>query len=189
MAQDLCRIEAVVLRGCVVRKPEDLDKQLSHWFATRRNDVLDCSNLLRDEKATMSRITFIAATLATADPCCTGDVAANAVDGDASTRYSTGAAQAAGQYLQADFGRAIRVRQVVLDTGVSTGDYPRGYTVTTSTDGVSWSTAVASGQGTGQFTTIPLGGAPVRYVRVTLTAASGSWWSVADVRAYAGARG
>jgi len=47
---------------------------------------------------------------------------------------------------------------------------------------------VAAGQGTGQFTTIPLSGAPVRYVRVTLTASSGSWWSVADVRAYTAPR-
>jgi glucosylceramidase len=120
-----------------------------------------------------------------ADPCCTGDVAANAADGDASTRYSTGAAQAPGQYLQVDFGRAVSARQVVFDTGVSTGDFPRGYTVTTSTDGVSWST-VASGQGTGQFTAVNLNGTPVRYVRMTLTASSGSWWSVADVRAYTG---
>ena len=120
-----------------------------------------------------------------ADPCCTGDVAANAADGDASTRYTTGTGQTPGQYLQVDFGRAIPARQVVFDTGVSTGDYPRGYTVTTSTDGVNWSTAVASAAGTGQFTTVPLTGAPVRYVRITLTAASGSWFSVADVRAYA----
>jgi glucosylceramidase len=125
-----------------------------------------------------------------ADPCCTGDVAANAVDGDASTRYSTGVGQAPGQYLQVDFGRAINARRVVFDTGVSTGDYPRGYTVTTSTDGVSWSTAVAAGTGAGQLTTVDLSGAPVRYVRLTLTASSGNWWSVADVRAYtAGAEG
>ena len=45
------------------------------------------------------------------DPCCTGDVAANAADGDASTRYSTGAAQAPGQYLQVDFGRPIPARE------------------------------------------------------------------------------
>jgi glucosylceramidase len=43
---------------------------------------------------------------------------------------------------------------------------------------------VATGAGTGQLTTISLSGRPVRYVRVTLTGASGSWWSVADVRAY-----
>ena len=119
-----------------------------------------------------------------ADPCCTGDVAANAVDGDASTRYSTGTGQAPGQYLQVDFGHAIAARQVVFDTGASTGDYPRGYTVATSTDGTNWTTVVADGQGTGQLTTADLAGVPVRFVRVTLTASSGNWWSVADVRAY-----
>jgi glucosylceramidase len=118
------------------------------------------------------------------DPCCAGDVAANAVDGDASTRYSTGAAQAPGQYLQIDFGRQEPVRQVVFDTGVSLGDYPRGYTVAVRADGVSWRTVAAGGHGTGQFTAVMLDGRPVRYVRMTLTAASGSWWSVADVRAY-----
>ncbi|MEY9893172.1 glucosylceramidase [Catenulispora sp. MAP5-51] len=117
------------------------------------------------------------------DPCCTADVAANAVDADASTRYSSGAAQAAGQYLQVDFGKRILARQVVFDTGASTGDYPRAYTVATSRDGVTWTTA-DSGAGTGQFTTVDLNGAPIRYVRLTLTAADGSWWSVADVRAY-----
>jgi glucosylceramidase len=120
------------------------------------------------------------------DPCCTGDVAASAVDGDASTRYSTGAGQAPGQYLQVDFGKAIQARQVVFDTGVSTGDYPRQYTVATSNDGVHWTTAVAAGHGTAQLTTVALRGAPVRYIRITLTAASGNWWSVADVRAYTG---
>ena len=47
---------------------------------------------------------------------------------------------------------------------------------------------MATGAGSGQITTINLDGRPVRYVRVTLTASSGSWWSVADVRAYVRAR-
>jgi glucosylceramidase len=119
------------------------------------------------------------------NPCCTGDVAANAVDGDASTRYSTGEGQAPGQYLQVDFGQAIPARQIVFDTGVSTGDYPRGYAVQTSTNGTDWNTVLSDGQGTGQFTTIDLPGNPIQYVRVTLTAADpNDWWSVADVRAY-----
>jgi glucosylceramidase len=132
---------------------------------------------------------------ATANPpaptnsCCTGDVAANAVDADASTRYSTGEGQAPGQYLQVDFGASIKARQVVFDTGASVGDYPRGYEVQTSTDGTHWSTAVAAGTGSGQFTTVNLSGGAVRYVRMTLTAADANdWWSVADVRAYLGGR-
>ncbi|HUJ35913.1 MAG TPA: discoidin domain-containing protein [Solirubrobacteraceae bacterium] len=124
------------------------------------------------------------ATAGPADPCCRGDVASGAVDDDASTRYSTGAGQAPGQYLQVDFGRPEPVREVVYDTGVNLGDYPRGYDVTVSPDGTSWSTAVANGTGTGQLTMVPLSGGPVRYVRMTLTGSSGSWWSVADVRAY-----
>ena len=86
------------------------------------------------------------------DPCCQGDVAANAVDDDASTRYSTGTAQQPGQYLQVDLGRVQRLRQVVFDTGASTGDFPRGYSVQVSADGTNWRTAVAGGAGTGQFT-------------------------------------
>ena len=117
------------------------------------------------------------------DSCCQGDVASNAVDDDASTRYSTGTGQAPGQYLQVDLGKLEPLRQIVFDTGVNLGDYPRGYTVTTSTDGTSWQTA-GSGSGSGQFTTVPLSGAPIRYVRMTLTASSGSWWSVADVRGF-----
>jgi glucosylceramidase len=119
-----------------------------------------------------------------ADPCCQGDIAANAVDDDASTRYSSGTGQQPGQYLQVDLGRLERVREIVYDTGVNLGDYPRNYTVTVSSDGTTWSTAVAMGTGTGQLTLVPLSGAPIQFVRMTLTASSGSWWSVADVRAY-----
>jgi glucosylceramidase len=118
------------------------------------------------------------------DPCCQGDVASHAVDDDASTRYSTGTGQRPDQYLQVDFGRPEPVREIVYDSGVNLGDYPRGYAVTVSADGTSWSPAVATGSGSGQLTVVPLTGAPVRFVRITLTASSGSWWSVADVRAY-----
>jgi len=71
-----------------------------------------------------------------------------------------------------------------LLTGASTGDYPAGYSVTVSLNGTDWSAPVATGTGSGQITTISLDGRPARYLRVTLTASSGSWWSVADVRAY-----
>ena len=83
-----------------------------------------------------------------------------------------------------DLGHPEPVRKIVYDTGVNRGDYPRGYTVTVSSDGSTWRTAVASGSGTGRFTVVGLGGSTVRFVRMTLTASSDSWWSVADVRAY-----
>jgi glucosylceramidase len=121
------------------------------------------------------------------DPCCQGNVAANAVDDDASTRYSTGTGQQPGQRLQVDFGRAVPVRRIVYDTGVNLGDYPRGYAVAVSSDGASWSTVTAAGSGTGQLTVVRLTGRRIRFVRLTLTQSSASWWSVADVRAYVAA--
>jgi glucosylceramidase len=60
--------------------------------------------------------------------------------------------------------------------------------VTVSLNGTDWSPPVATGAGSGQITTINLDGRPVRYVRITLTVSTGSWWSVADVRAYVQAR-
>jgi glucosylceramidase len=93
--------------------------------------------------------------------------------------------QAPGQYLQVDFGTTIHARQIVFDTGASTGDYPRGYTVQTGPNGTDWNTVAANGQGTGQFTTIDLPGSAIQYVRMTLTTADPSdWWSIADVRAF-----
>ena len=50
------------------------------------------------------------------DPCCSGDVAGNAVDDDATTRYSTGVAQSPGQYLQVDLGRAQPVQRAPCST-------------------------------------------------------------------------
>ena len=118
------------------------------------------------------------------DPCCTGDAAQNAVDDDATTRWSTGAAQQPGQYLQIGFTRPRHLSTLVLDTGASTGDYPRTYAVQVSDDGSNWTGPVATGAGSGQITTIGLPPAATRFVRVTLTGSSGNWWSVADVRAY-----
>jgi len=118
------------------------------------------------------------------DPCCTGDVAANAVDDDATTRWSTGTGQQPGQYLQVALGRLEHVSQVVLDTGVSTGDYPRGYALFVSQDGQAWGDPVAVGAGSGQLTTISVPSRAIRYLRVVATASSPSWWSVADLRVY-----
>jgi glucosylceramidase len=106
-----------------------------------------------------------------------------AFDDDATTRWTTGAAQQPGQSLVAGLDRVRTVDRVVLDTGVDRGDYPRGYTLAVSTDGTSWRD-VASGAGTGQLTTIDFRPTRARLVRVTQTGSAGSWWSVAEVRVY-----
>jgi glucosylceramidase len=108
---------------------------------------------------------------------------ANAFDDDATTRWTTGAAQQPGQSLVADLDRARTVDRIVLDTGVDRGDFPRGYTVSASSDGTSWRD-VASGAGDGQLTTIDFRPTRARFLRVTQTASAPQWWSVAEVRVY-----
>jgi len=122
-------------------------------------------------------------TVATATATPTGETPQGAVDDDASTRWSTDAAQAPGQQLQVDLGRREAFRRVVLDTGASTGDYARSWTLQTSDDAAGWRT-LASGTGTGQLTTIDVPRTRARYLRVVSTGSAGNWWSVADLRLY-----
>jgi glucosylceramidase len=108
-----------------------------------------------------------------------------AVDDDATTRWTTGAPQEPGQSLEVDLGRRQTVRRVVLDTGVDGGDHPRGYALFTSRDGSHWSDVpVATGAGHGQLTTIDIRATEARFLRVVQTATAPQWWSVADLRVY-----
>lgn len=119
--------------------------------------------------------------------------AAAATDDDGSTAWTSGTAQAPGQWLQVDLGHAQRVRRVVLDAGPSTygwpndvtpsADYPRGVRVEVSADGRTW-TGARNVTGTGQLTVLTTPHSRVRYVRATLTRADGHWWQVAEVRVY-----
>jgi glucosylceramidase len=108
----------------------------------------------------------------------------NAVDDDATTRWTSGVAQQPGQWVQVDLGRSQRVRRVVLDTGIDVGDYPRGYALYTSTDGSHWNDPVATGAGQGQLTTIDIAATGARFLRVVQTATAPQWWSIADLRVY-----
>jgi hypothetical protein len=79
------------------------------------------------------------------------------------------------------------VQRVVLDTGAAMNDFPRGWALYASNDGVHWGTVVAHGQGTGQLTTIDVRRgqrASVRHLRVVLTSSAPVGWSVADLRVY-----
>ncbi|HEU4347619.1 MAG TPA: discoidin domain-containing protein [Actinoplanes sp.] len=118
---------------------------------------------------------------ATANP--TGESPGNAVDGDASTRWSSGTGQRPGQYLQVDLGKATSFDRVAVDSGGNLGDYARGWQLAGSLDGTTWTT-LAQGTGTGQLTTVDVTGTRARYLRITSTGTAGNWWSISDVRLY-----
>jgi glucosylceramidase len=118
---------------------------------------------------------------ATANPV--GDGPEFAVDGDASTRWSSGTGQAPGQYLQVDFGERKRFTRVAIDSGGNLGDYARSWQLSVSDDGTTWRT-LAAGTSTGQLTTVDVGLTRARFLRITNTGSAGNWWSIADIRLY-----
>ncbi|WP_051731718.1 discoidin domain-containing protein [Kitasatospora phosalacinea] len=119
---------------------------------------------------------------ATAQPAAADAQAA--IDADASTRWSSGAAQAPGQYLRIDLGRRTAFDRIALDSGDNPGDYARGWRIEASDDGARWR-PLATGAGTGQLTTVDLPrDTRARYLRITGTADAPNWWSLADVRLY-----
>ncbi|HKP08274.1 MAG TPA: discoidin domain-containing protein [Microbacterium sp.] len=117
-----------------------------------------------------------------------GAVSADAWDGGIRSRWTTGVAQTAGQWLRIDLAWPRAFTAIELDSGQWAEDFPRGYVVQLSNDGVTWGAAVATGQGAPGTTRIETGARTARYIRVQLTAPSAAnWWSVAELRVYNGA--
>jgi len=106
-----------------------------------------------------------------------------AVDGNLSSRWDTASAQANGQWFQVDLGAPRAFDRVVLDASRSPGDYPRGYRVSVSDTGSSWQD-VASGTGSSPVVHVAFPSQTRRYVRITQTGSSGSWWSIHELQLF-----
>lgn len=112
------------------------------------------------------------------------DAPGNALDGNLTTRWSTGGSQVNGQWFQVDMGTVNVFNKLILNAVNSAGDYPRGYQVTVSNDGINWSSSVATGVGSSSVTTITFATQSARYVRITQTGStSGTYWSIDEFNA------
>ena len=75
--------------------------------------------------------------------------------------------------------------KVVLDTSASPNDYPRGYKLEVSDNGINWNT-VGIGTGRSAETTISFSAQNARYIRIEQTGfADGTWWSIHEVEVFA----
>jgi hypothetical protein len=105
-----------------------------------------------------------------------------ALDRNSLTRWDTGTRMQNGQWFKVDLGTAQTFNQVVLEYTGSADDFPRGYVLAISDNNATW-TDVKTGAGSSGSTTITLNGAvTTRFVRVTQTGSSGSWWSIHEFR-------
>ena len=108
----------------------------------------------------------------------------NALDGNLSSRWSTGGGMRPGDWFVLDLGVESTISGLTLDTKNSSNDYPRGYEVYVSFDGGSWGKPIVTGKGTNPITEIKFG-KPVqtRFVKIVQTGSSDSWnWSIHELK-------
>ena len=114
-----------------------------------------------------------------------GKKVSQACDGDPTTRWDTGAKQEAGQWFQIDFGKPWALTQFTAETNASPGDWPRGWELTTSDDGMTWSKPIAKGENQ-KAPVIDLklpANTVARYLRLTQTTngKSNGFWSIHEL--------
>ena len=103
-----------------------------------------------------------------------------AIDGDPSTRWSSGTGLSDGQWLQIDLGARTEFDRIVLDNASSPNDFSRRFSIEVSNDAQHWR-RIARAAGTPSSSQVQLAPTSARYVRILNHSNSGSWWSVHEV--------
>jgi len=130
-----------------------------------------------------------------------GARAAAVIDNSPWTSWSLGATQSPGASLTVDLGAVRRVGRMRIDMGAWPTDFPRGYRIRVSPDGVSWKTVAERTpirwnlfwrenhpsflSQKGDYLTLPFTDADARMVELELTGANNRFdWSVAELRLF-----
>jgi hypothetical protein len=110
-----------------------------------------------------------------------GDVAQNALDVNAGSRWSTGLPQsnAATQSFTVDMQAAQTFNQIMMD---SSGDYCRSYEVYVSADGSNWGSAVTTGSAMTNPVILTFATQTARFLQIRQLTSPGTsaWWSIWD---------
>ncbi len=107
-----------------------------------------------------------------------------AIDSDNSTRWTTEQTQQANQWVEIGLSAIYEIDYIQLESEASPNDYPRGYDVEVSIDGLTWTT-VANGSGNGAITNIELNDTDAERIRIIQLGSSDSfWWSIHELNVY-----
>jgi hypothetical protein len=143
--------------------------------------------------ATTTTETLIAQSSYTVSASANNANAGSAKDGNASTRWDTGAPQTPGQYFQVNLGSPRAVSRLVLNYAGSPNDGPIGYAVYMSNSEVGITdiaNRVATGTGGTGSTTITFTSNTKQYIRIVQTGSSGfMYWSIHELEVYGPAAG
>jgi alpha-L-arabinofuranosidase len=103
------------------------------------------------------------------------DNVAQALDGQANTRWSTFTPQRPGMWFEIDLQEVRTVSGLMLDNTGSPNDYPRGYRVYVATDRNTWQEVARNDNNTGPLN-IAFSPRPVRLIYIEQTGHSDNWW-------------
>ena len=112
--------------------------------------------------------------------------AAAGLDGNLTTRFTTGRTMAVGDFYQVDFTGPVYLTGITLNNSQTSGnDYAARYDVYASLDGASWSKIVTGAAGAPSATTISFGKTQTRYLKVQVNTAntSGAYFSIGELQA------
>ena len=104
-----------------------------------------------------------------------------AVDGNAGTRWSTGAPMKGGEWFMIELPAETDIAGVALDSQGNSPDHARKYKIELSSDGMQWNPPAAEGSGATVTEIIfkaPLKG---RFVRITQTGGATNYWSINEL--------
>lgn len=105
-----------------------------------------------------------------------------AIDNDNGTRWTTEERQRDGQFFLVDFNESHTINRVVLNTSGSSNDYPRGYELQVSTNGLNFTTIAAGEPSPSGITTINFSDRTVGMVRIMQTGSDNRfWWSIHEI--------
>ncbi len=107
----------------------------------------------------------------------------NVLDYNYDTRWSSGAGQTGGEWLQVDMGSTHNISKISIETTQSE-DYPAEYEVYVSTDGTNYN-LVDSGLGFGYKMVFLTYNVQARYVKIVQTGTNqDNWWSISELGIY-----
>ena len=84
-------------------------------------------------------------------------------------------------WIQVELPEPALVSGVTLNAGTSRSDYPRGYSIELSEDGVNWKSKVKKGEGKTAITQIEFEEDAAKFVKITQTGEHRLYWSIHDL--------
>lgn len=108
---------------------------------------------------------------------------ARAVDGNLETRWDTHTPQKPGMWVQIELPQAADITGLVLDTGSSRGDWPRGWKIEVSMNGSEWEKPVLEGKSNTSVTEFMFPKqVKAKFIRITDTGSvKGLFWSIHEL--------